>query len=103
MRVWDLNVLDILDYFLENRMSCLVKNIKKHKEKTVTKSEIKGISHITFICKNLDKTSKMFLEIFGAKEIYSSGKQTFSLSKEKFFKVGNLWIAIMKWKPIGKS
>ncbi len=46
---------------------------------------IKGISHMTFIVKDLEKSTKFFKEIFNAKEIYSSGDDTFSLSKEKFF------------------
>ncbi|EAD4757542.1 FosX/FosE/FosI family fosfomycin resistance thiol transferase, partial [Listeria monocytogenes] len=35
-------------------------------------------------------------EIFNAEEIYSSGDQTFSLSKEKFFLIAGLWICIME-------
>ena len=69
----------------------------------LTSSFIKGISHITFICKDLDKTTKFLKELFGAQEIYSSGDKTFSLSKEKFFKVGDLWIAIMEGEPISQT
>lgn len=57
---------------------------------------INGISHITFIVKDLEKASHFFTEIFGAKEIYSSGDKTFSISKEKFFLIDKLWIAIME-------
>lgn len=57
---------------------------------------IEGISHITFIVKDLERTSTLFKNIFDAKEIYSSGDNTFSLSREKFFIVGGLWIAIME-------
>jgi catechol 2,3-dioxygenase-like lactoylglutathione lyase family enzyme len=59
-----------------------------------------GLSHITFIVKNLERTT-MFLErIFEAKEIYSSGDKTFSISKEKFFLINNLWICIMEGEPL---
>jgi catechol 2,3-dioxygenase-like lactoylglutathione lyase family enzyme len=65
--------------------------------------KIKGLSHITIICKNLDKTTQMLKEVFNAKEIYSSGDQTFSISKEKFFNVAGLWIAIMEGEPLNKT
>ncbi len=50
---------------------------------------ISGLSHITLIVKDLNKTTTFLREIFNAEEIYSSGDQTFSLSKEKFF--SNCW------------
>ncbi|MFT9495109.1 FosX/FosE/FosI family fosfomycin resistance hydrolase [Anaerosolibacter sp.] len=56
---------------------------------------IEGVSHITFIVQDLELASKFFTSIFDAEEIYSSGKETFSLSSEKFFLIGNQWIAIM--------
>jgi fosfomycin resistance protein FosX len=56
---------------------------------------IEGISHVTFIVKDLERASTFFKSIFDAKEIYSSGDATFSLSKEKFFLIGNQWIVIM--------
>ncbi|EAG9231929.1 fosfomycin resistance hydrolase FosX [Listeria monocytogenes] len=57
---------------------------------------ISGLSHITLIVKDLNKTSTFLREIFDAEEIYSSGNQTFSLSKEKFFLIAGLWICIME-------
>lgn len=57
---------------------------------------IEGISHITFVVKNLDRTAKLYKELFEAKEIYNSGENTFSISKEKFFIIGNQWIAVME-------
>ncbi|MHC5719128.1 MAG: FosX/FosE/FosI family fosfomycin resistance hydrolase [Nostoc sp.] len=57
---------------------------------------IQGISHITFIVKDLEKMTKFLVSIFDAEEIYSSGEQTFSNSKEKFFLINGLWIAIMQ-------
>ncbi|AOT72215.1 fosfomycin resistance hydrolase FosXCC [Geosporobacter ferrireducens] len=64
---------------------------------------ILGISHITFIVKDLDKAATFFEEIFEAKEVYSSGDKTFSISKEKFFLINNLWIAVMEGEKIEKS
>lgn len=69
----------------------------------MTYSKIKSISHITLICKNLEKTSLFLKQIFNAEEIYFSGDKTFSISKEKFFKMGDLWLAIMEGDPVEKT
>jgi fosfomycin resistance protein FosX len=61
---------------------------------------IQGISHITFIVKDLEKMKQFLTFIFDAQEVYSSGEQTFSISKEKFFLINNLWIAIMEGEPL---
>ena len=61
---------------------------------------ILGLSHITLIVKDLERTSMFLEKIFDAKEIYSSGDETFSLSKEKFFLINNLWICIMEGEPL---
>ncbi|EAF9783615.1 FosX/FosE/FosI family fosfomycin resistance thiol transferase [Listeria monocytogenes] len=57
---------------------------------------ISGLSHITLIVKDLNKTTAFLQNIFNAEEIYSSGDKTFSLSKEKFFLIAGLWIYIME-------
>ncbi|HHQ0239762.1 TPA: fosfomycin resistance hydrolase FosX [Listeria monocytogenes] len=57
---------------------------------------ISGLSHITLIVKDLNKTTAFLQNIFNAEEIYSSGYKTFSLSKEKFFLIAGLWICIME-------
>ncbi|EAF5859401.1 FosX/FosE/FosI family fosfomycin resistance thiol transferase [Listeria monocytogenes] len=57
---------------------------------------ISGLSHITLIVKDLNRTTAFLQNIFDAEEIYSSGDQTFSLSKEKFFLIAGLWICIME-------
>jgi len=64
---------------------------------------IYGISHITFIVKDLDKAAKFLKEIFEAKEIYSSDGKEFSISKEKFFLINDLWIAVMEGEETEKS
>jgi fosfomycin resistance protein FosX len=60
---------------------------------------IEGISHITFIVRDLERTSHLFVSVLGAQEVYSSGEQKFSLSKEKFFLLGGTWIAVMEGNP----
>jgi len=67
------------------------------------KSVIKGLSHITFICKDLEKSAQLFKTVFEAEEIYDSGDQTFSNSKEKFFNLSGVWIAIMEGTSIEKT
>jgi len=57
---------------------------------------ISSISHITFVVKNLDKTTELFKELFDAREVYYSGEKKHSLFKERFFVIGNQWIAIME-------
>ncbi|EBF5169265.1 FosX/FosE/FosI family fosfomycin resistance thiol transferase [Listeria monocytogenes] len=57
---------------------------------------VSGLSHITLIVKDLNRTTAFLQNIFDAEEIYSSGDKTFSLSKEKFFLIAGLWICIME-------
>jgi len=57
---------------------------------------IEGISHLTFIVKDLELASEFFRLIFNAEEVYSSEYNTYSLSREKFFLISDQWIAIMK-------
>ena len=61
---------------------------------------IEGISHITFVVKDLKLATTFFKEIFDAEEVYASGDATFSVSKEKFFMVGNQWIAVMEGESL---
>ncbi len=61
---------------------------------------IESISHITLIVKDLERTAALLKGIFDAEEIYSSGKKGFSLSQEKFFLIGGLWMVIMKGNPL---
>lgn len=57
---------------------------------------IEGLSHITLIVQDLERTSSFLETVFDAKEVYSSDNKNFSLSREKFFLVGRIWIAIME-------
>jgi len=61
---------------------------------------VNGISHITFIVSDLDRTSHMIEHIFDAQEVYSSGDDTYSYSKEKYFTINGIWIAIMQGEPL---
>ncbi|MBZ8119882.1 FosX/FosE/FosI family fosfomycin resistance hydrolase [Roseovarius sp. LXJ103] len=61
---------------------------------------IEGLSHMTFIVSDLDKMEEMLTQVLDARKIYDSGDKTFSLSKERFFEVGGLWIATMVGDPL---
>ncbi|QXE03363.1 FosX/FosE/FosI family fosfomycin resistance hydrolase [Terribacillus sp. DMT04] len=59
-----------------------------------------GISHITFVVRDLDRTDKFFREVLGAEEVYDSGEQRYSLYREKFYTAGGQWIAVMETEEI---
>ncbi|ANT53667.1 FosX/FosE/FosI family fosfomycin resistance hydrolase [Mesorhizobium amorphae] len=61
---------------------------------------IEGLSHMTFIVRDLDRMSAILTGIFDAREVYASDAEQFSLSREKFFLIGDLWIAIMEGEPL---
>ncbi|HEV2614900.1 MAG TPA: FosX/FosE/FosI family fosfomycin resistance hydrolase [Gammaproteobacteria bacterium] len=65
--------------------------------------KIQGLSHMTFICKDLNKMANLLKTIFNAQEIYSSDNKNHSLSKEKFFNINNIWIAIMEGEAVHKT
>lgn len=64
---------------------------------------IQGISHITFLTRDLDRMEDILVTILGARKVYDSGAEAFSLSPERFFLIGDgdraLWIAIMHGDP----
>ena len=64
---------------------------------------IEGLSHITFIVKDLERTSDFLTGIFDAKEIYESGEKKYSYSKEKYFLINGLWFAIMEGDPLAEK
>ena len=61
---------------------------------------IEGLSHITFIVRDLGRMTAILTGVFDAREVYSSGEETFSTAREKFFQVGDLWIAVMEGEPL---
>ena len=61
---------------------------------------IEGLSHMTFIVRDLDRMSDILTGVFDAREVYDSGARQFSLSREKFFLIGDIWVAIMEGEPL---
>ncbi len=60
---------------------------------------MQGISHITFIVRDLERMSTFLCEGLGAREVYDSADGNHSLSREKFFVLGGVWIAAMQGEP----
>ncbi|MER9139431.1 FosX/FosE/FosI family fosfomycin resistance hydrolase [Mesorhizobium sp. M0830] len=61
---------------------------------------IEGLSHMTFIVRDLDRMTEILEGILDAREVYASGAEQFSLSREKFFLIGDIWAAIMEGDPL---
>jgi catechol 2,3-dioxygenase-like lactoylglutathione lyase family enzyme len=55
---------------------------------------------MTFVVRDLERMTRILSGIFGAREIYASGDETFSVAREKFFQLGDLWIAVMEGEPL---
>lgn len=60
---------------------------------------IQGISHITFIVRNLDRMKTFLCDGLGAEEVYDSSAKNYSVSREKFFVLGGIWLAAMQGEP----
>ena len=56
-----------------------------------------------FIVSDLERTAKLLCAGLGAKEVYDSARKNFSISREKFFTLGGVWLAIMEGKPVARS
>ena len=61
---------------------------------------ILGLSHMTFIVRDLDRMTAILTGIFDAREVYDSGARRLSLSREKFFLIGDIWVAIMEGEKL---
>jgi fosfomycin resistance protein FosX len=71
---------------------------------------VKGLSHMTFIVSDLDRMEVLLTTVLDARKVYDSGDRTFSVSRERFFLVGDgagdpdapapIWIATMEGTPL---
>jgi fosfomycin resistance protein FosX len=64
---------------------------------------VQGVSHLTFVVRDLERMSRFLCEGLGAEEVYDSATKNFSLSREKFFVLGGVWIAAMEGQPSERS
>jgi catechol 2,3-dioxygenase-like lactoylglutathione lyase family enzyme len=60
---------------------------------------VEGLSHLTLIVSDVDRMAKLLCGGLGATEVYDSGEETHSLSREKFFVLADVWIATMEGVP----
>lgn len=62
----------------------------------------RGISHLTFVVADLDRMEAILVGVLGARKVYDSGPDTFSLSEERFYLLGeeDVWIAAMKGEAL---
>jgi fosfomycin resistance protein FosX len=60
---------------------------------------VQGISHLTFVVRDLERMAALLCQGLGAREVYDSGSRQHSLSPEKFFLLGEVWIAAMQGEP----
>jgi fosfomycin resistance protein FosX len=67
-----------------------------------TSEMIEGVSHLTFIVRDLERMTRILVDVLGATEIYASGDARFSIAREKFFLAGGVWIAIMEGEPMAR-
>lgn len=58
-----------------------------------------GISHLTFLVRDLEPMTRLLCDGLGAKLVYDSSDEHFSLSRERFFLLAGVWIAIMEGEP----
>lgn len=57
---------------------------------------IETLSHMTFAVKDLAKMGQFLVDIFAAKQVYASDEKAFSISPERFYLIGEIWVAIMQ-------
>jgi len=59
---------------------------------------------MTFIVRDLDRMEAILTAVFDGRKVYDSGDDTFSLSKERFFLIGEGnapdWVAVMEGEPL---
>ena len=60
---------------------------------------VQGVSHITFVVRDVERMAIFMCQGLGAREIYDSSARNFSLSREKFFVLGGTWLAAMEGEP----
>jgi catechol 2,3-dioxygenase-like lactoylglutathione lyase family enzyme len=77
----------------------LQKNMEQEQHDRMT---VQGVSHITLIVQDLQRTEELLSSVLGARKVYESGEEMFSLSKERFFLLGGTWIAIMEGSPLSE-
>ena len=61
---------------------------------------VEALSHITFIVRDLQQMSHFLTTLFDAKEIHSSQDRDPSISKENYFLINDLWVAVIEGESL---
>lgn len=64
---------------------------------------IRGISHLTFIVRDLERTERLLSIGLRAQQVYDSRGKNFSLSRERFFLLGDVWLVLMEGKATERT
>lgn len=64
---------------------------------------ITGVNHITFMVQDLERSARLWCEGLGATQVYESSRKCYSLSEERFFELGGVWVALMRGEPTARS
>jgi catechol 2,3-dioxygenase-like lactoylglutathione lyase family enzyme len=61
---------------------------------------IEGLSHVTFVCRDIERMGEILTGVLGAREVYASGEASHSVAPEKFFLAGDVWIAVVEGESL---
>lgn len=64
---------------------------------------ITGVSHVTLLVRDLERSARLFTGALGAREVYASGETPFSLARERFLLLGPLWLVLMEGEPVART
>lgn len=64
---------------------------------------VAGLSHVTLVVSDLERSARLWGQGLGATEVYDSSAKSFSLSREKFFLLGGVWVALMQGESTARS
>jgi fosfomycin resistance protein FosX len=69
----------------------------------VSNMPVTSLSHVTLIVSDLERSARLWREGLGATKVYDGSEKNYSLSQEKFFLLGGVWIALMSGELAARS
>lgn len=57
---------------------------------------IQGLSHLTFVVSDIDRMSRLIVEVLGGRPVHDSGAAVERRSRDRFFVAGGLWLALVE-------
>lgn len=67
------------------------------------KPAIVGISHITLLVEDLERSTQLYTRLFDAEVLYQSGANTHSIAPEVFLEIAGKWFVLMQGTAPGSS